>query len=100
MEARKRKTEERKIGVGRHDGRGKKNETTEGRENAHANGKGFTAKVSRGNEQNVRTNEQTNPSIDRSGTGGLVPSPSFFLLSSAKSRSGDCASRWKPKVAA
>lgn len=51
-------------------------------ENAHANGRGFTAKVSRGNERNVRsTGEQTNPSIDRSGTGGSFPSPSFFSFS-------------------
>lgn len=74
MEARKRKMEERRIGVGRRDERGKRTERTRDGmlENAHANGKGFTAKVSRGNEQNVRTNEQTDSSIDRSGTGGLV----------------------------
>lgn len=87
MEARKRKMETGRIGVwgGKTTGESKKNR---GRmrdgmlENAHASGRGFTAKVSRGNQQNVRsTSEQTNPSIDRSGTGGSFPSPHFFTLS-------------------
>lgn len=69
--------EEGRIGVGRQDDeRGKRTERMRDGMlgNAHANGRGFTAKVSRGNEQNVRsTSEQTNPSIDRSGTGDSFP---------------------------
>ena len=98
MEARKRKMEEGKIGgeVGRR--AGEKNGTNEGRdvlENAHANGRGFTAKVSRGNERYVRStsaSEQTNPhrSIDPE-PARLVSFAFFFPLSFSlftKSRSG------------
>lgn len=91
MEARKRKMEERRAKAGEE--RGKRTERMRDGmlENAHANGKGFTAKVSRGNEQNVRTSKPTYRSID--------PEPAawfllFFLLSS-KSRSGNCTSRWR-----